>query len=133
MKFVCCWNMSEFEMSGLPVVIVSTGCDSRCSLTGRLSTTTNTFPRAVPTHKHGLIKLSAKHNNSNIKLLQPVSKYTYFDIKLCIFCDLTGFESIPTARCPSDLSLPCLSRTRCHSLMRCALLCLSNPSAILCL
>jgi len=53
------------KMTGLPVVIVSTGCDSLWSLAGKLSTTTNTFPRAVPTQRQGLTKLSAKYNSNS--------------------------------------------------------------------
>ena len=52
------------------MVIVSTGWDSLCSLTGKFSTTTNTFPRAVPTHRQGLIKLSANMEHQKLRGLE---------------------------------------------------------------
>lgn len=64
------WGFPKLRVIGLPVVIVSTGWDSLCSLTGKFSTTTNTFPRAVPTHRQGLIKLSANIEHQELRGLE---------------------------------------------------------------
>lgn len=82
---------------GLPVVIVSTGCESLWSLTGKLSTTTNTFPRAVPTHRQGLTKLSAKYNGNLTSYLNYTFSYlsqSHFDITQSYF--VSSFKKIST-------------------------------------